>query len=224
MSVLEAVIFDLDGVVVDSHPAHLKAWKALFCSLDVDVPDDEMSFILEGQKREDILRHFLGELTPDQVHRYGAQKDVLLKNSALELKTINGLPEFMAQVDAAGLAIALGSAASRRRVEDTLHDLDLKRYFRAIVTGDDVARGKPDPAIFLQAACALGVAPESILVCEDAVAGVEAAKAAGMKCLAIAANGRSQLLEKAGADRVVRDFFSVRVDDLRTLFVPVDAQ
>src|SRR5882762_4354000 len=65
MSVLEAVIFDLDGVVVDSHPAHLKAWIALFCWLDVDVPDDEMSFILEGQDREDSLRHFLGELTPE---------------------------------------------------------------------------------------------------------------------------------------------------------------
>jgi len=218
MSILEAIIFDLDGVIVDSHPAHQNAWKAFFRSLGMEIPEDEMPFIREGQKREDILRHFLGDLTPEQVQCYGAQKAVLFKNSTLELKTINGLPDFMAQVAAAGLAIAVGSSASRSRVEETLNQLNLKRYFRVIVTGDDVAQGKPDPAIFLQAARGLGVAPENILVCEDAVAGVKAAKAAGMKCLAIAANGRDHLLEKAGAGKVAQDFVSVRLDDLYRLF------
>lgn len=218
MSALEAVIFDLDGVIVDSHPAHKHAWKAFFRSLEMEIPDAELSFILEGQKREDILRHFLEDLTPDQVQDYGARKDAILKDSAPDLKTISGLPEFLVQVEAAGLAIALGSSASRRRVEDTLDRLDLKHCFRAIITGDDVAKAKPDPAIFLQAARGLRVDPENILVCEDAIAGVEAAKAAGMKCLAIAANGRGHLLEKAGAERVVRDFTSVRLEDLRGLF------
>jgi len=218
MSVWEAVIFDFDGVVVDSHPAHQQAWKTFFLSLEMEIPNAELAFIQEGQKREDILRHFLGNITPEQVERYGAQKDAILQDSALEMKTINGFREFMVQVEAAGLATALGSSASRRRVEDTLDRLDLKRCFRVIVTGDDVAQGKPDPAIFCQAAHGLGVAPENILVCEDAVAGVEAAKAAGMKCLAIAANGRTHLLEKAGAGRVVPDFTSVRLDDLRGMF------
>jgi beta-phosphoglucomutase len=217
----EAVIFDFDGVIVDSHPAHRCAWQAFFRSLGIDIADPEMSFILEGQKREDILRHFMGELTPNQVQEYGARKEALFKDLMPELKTINGLPQFMTQVAEAGLAIALGSSASRRRVTDTLDRLDLKRYFRVIVTGDDVAKGKPDPAIFCQAARGMGIAPESILVCEDAVAGVEAAKAAGMKCLAIAAEGRGHLLKRAGAERVVTDFTSVRFEDLRGLFDPV---
>jgi HAD superfamily hydrolase (TIGR01509 family) len=214
----EAVIFDLDGVIVDSHPAHKHAWKALLRSFGIEVPDTELAFVLEGQTREDILRHFLGDLTPGQVQRYGARKDAILKESSLELNTINGLPEFIAQVEAAGLAIALGSSASRRRVKDTLERLDLKRCFDVMVTGDDVVKGKPDPAIFCHAARGMGVAPENILVCEDAVAGVEAAKAVGMKCLAIAADGRSHILQRAGADRVVPDFTSVSVEDLRRLF------
>ena len=84
---------------------------------------------------------------------------------------------------------------------------------------DDVKKGKPDPSIFRLASDGLKVEPAHILVCEDAVSGVEAAKAAGMKCLAIAANGRGPLLEKAGADRVVPDFSAASLEDLSGLFV-----
>src|SRR5690242_18459217 len=85
MSCLEAVIFDFDGVVVDSHPAHRQAWKAFFRSLEMEVPDAELAFIQEGRKREDVLRHFLGDITPEQVESYGARKDAILKDFAQEL-------------------------------------------------------------------------------------------------------------------------------------------
>src|SRR5260370_27417766 len=99
-----------------------------------------------------------------------------------------------------------------------LEQLDLKQRFQAVVTGDDVKRGKPDPSIFRLAAESLHVAPSHILVCEDAVSGVEAAKAAGMTCLAIAPNGRGPLLEKAGADRLLLAFSAASLDALRGLF------
>ncbi len=215
---LQAVIFDLDGVIVDSHPAHQRAWKAFFRSLGREVSDHELAFVVEGQKREDILRHFLGELNEEQVRYYGARKEALFCHSAAELRTIRGLPEFLDGLEAAGLPLALASSASRGRAGYMLEQLDLKRRFRVIVTGDDVPKGKPDPAIFRLAAERLGVAAENTLVCEDAVCGVEAAKRAGMKCLAIAANGRGPLLEKSGANRVLPDFTSARLDDLRRLF------
>src|SRR5436853_7743007 len=94
----------------------------------------------------------------------------------------------------------------------------LLRYFHAIVTAEDVARGKPDPALFHLAASRLQVAADQIVVCEDAVAGVTAAKVAGMKCMAIAANGRGKLLREAGADLVVEDFTQAGLDDVRRLF------
>jgi beta-phosphoglucomutase-like phosphatase (HAD superfamily) len=86
------------------------------------------------------------------------------------------------------------------------------------MTSEDVGRGKPDPALFLLAAQALQVDPNRILVCEDAVAGIVAAKRAGMKCVGIAANGRESILKQAGADLVVEDFMHIHLDDIRQLF------
>jgi len=216
---LGAVIFDLDGVIVDSHPAHRRAWKVFFQSLGKNVSDEELLFVLEGQKREDILRHFLGDLSEQQVKYYGARKEALFKDCTLELKTMPGVMSFLDQLEAGGVSIALASSASRARVEYILERLQLVRRFGVVVTGDDVARGKPDPTVFRAAARRLKVNPENVLVCEDAVCGVFAAKAAGMKCLAIAADGRGLLLENAGADRVLPDFAAADLEDLRTLFL-----
>jgi HAD superfamily hydrolase (TIGR01509 family) len=215
---LRGIVFDLDGVLVDSHPAHKRAWKKFFTSVGRHVSDEELEFVLEGQKREDILRHFLDNLTDEQVKDYGAQKEALFKNSVSEIKFVEGLPAFLARAVATGLTMAIASSASSGRVEYLLRQLGFKERFQAVVTGDDVARGKPDPAIFILAADRMNVRPADILVCEDAVNGVEAAKRAGMKCLAIAANGRGPLLEKAGADKVVSDFSGANLDELRGLF------
>ena len=215
---LRAVIFDLDGVIVDSHPAHLQAWKTFLHSLEKDVSDSDLQVVLEGYKREVILRHFLGDLTADEVKYYGAKKDALFRASMDKLKTVAGFSHFFDSVQAVGLPVALASSASRWRAEHTLNHLGLTKAFRAIVTGDDVANGKPDPEIFQAAARSLGTDPADTLVCEDAVSGVEAAKRAGMKCLGIAPNGRRPLLQQAGADIVVGDFTEASLAEIVTLF------
>ncbi len=216
---LRAIIFDLDGVIIDSHPMHKQAWKIFLSSIGKEVTEQDLEFVVEGQKREAILRHFLGELTPQQVKHYGALKDALSKDALPELKTVSGLDRFLEQIKKSELPIALASSASRGRVEFVLDRLNLRSSFRFIVTGDDVDRGKPDPMIFRIAAEGLRVEARNILVCEDAINGVEAAKAAGMKCLAIAANGRGPILDKAGADLIVPDFTAVNLQELNKLFV-----
>jgi HAD superfamily hydrolase (TIGR01549 family) len=215
---LRAVIFDLDGVIVDSHPTHKQAWKAFLISIGKEVTEQELEFVMEGQKREAILRHFLGDLTAQEVKHYGGLKDALLKDSLPEPKTVNGLDRFMEQVKDSGLPMAVASSASRSRVKLVLAQLNLTSSFQVVITGDDVTLGKPDPKIFRMAAKALDVEAHNILVCEDAVSGVEAAKAAGMKCLAIAANGRGPILEKAGADLIMTDFTAANLEELRKLF------
>src|SRR5579871_1206395 len=181
---LRAIIFDFDGVIVDSHPAHKKAWNALFCSLGRNISDDELQFVVEGHKREVILRHFLGELSAEQVRQYGRQKEALLLNLAAEIRLVPGLQRFFAQLDAMNLSRGLATSGSRRRVEPVLKQFTMDRKFQAVVTGEDVLRGKPDPAIFILAAERMRMKPSEVLVCEDAVNGVQGAKAAGMKCLA----------------------------------------
>ena len=216
---LAGVIFDFDGVIVDSHPLHMAAWKAFLLSKSKHVNDAGLSFVREGAKREEILRHFLGELTPQQVASYGAEKDNLFQARAPELQLVRGFATFLAEMDSIGLPCAVATSGSRARVEQALKALNLRDRFRAIVTGDEVDRGKPDPALFLLAAQALQMDASHIVVFEDAVAGVLAAKSAGMKCIGIAANGRESMLKQAGADLVVADFTNGSLDLVGKLFV-----
>lgn len=216
---LAGIIFDLDGVIVDSHAAHMQAWKEFFQSIGKEVSDEELSFVVDGRKREDILRHFLGELSRERIEQYGARKEALFFGHARKIGTIPGVLEFLDTSQDEGLQVGLASSAGRARVEYMLKDLGLGSRFRVVVSGDDVVAGKPDPAIFHLAAEGLSLSPDKLLVCEDAVCGVAAAKAAGMKCMAVASNGRSELLKAAGADHVVPDFRSASLAELRNLFV-----
>ena len=100
---LGGVIFDFDGVIVDSHPIHIQSWRKFLRSKGKTVSDAELSFVRDGAKREEILRHFLGELTPEQVAAYGAEKDKLFQAHAGELKLVPGFAEFLFHLDAVGL-------------------------------------------------------------------------------------------------------------------------
>src|SRR5690242_6759227 len=141
---LGGVIFDFDGVIVDSHAAHIKAWKEVLLSKGKTLSDADLSFVREGAKREEILRHFLGELSPEQIASYGVEKDKLFQASARELKLVPGFTGFLLQLDSAALPSAVATSGSRSRVEQTLENLNLGKRFRAVVTGNDVERGKPD--------------------------------------------------------------------------------
>src|SRR5438270_8298464 len=152
MQMLGGVIFDFDGVIVDSHPAHMLAWKELLLIKGKATNDADLSFVREGAKREEILRHFLGELTPDQMVSYGLEKDQVFQARAGELSLISGFGEFLLQLDALGLPSAVATSGSRSRVEEALETFNLLERFRAVVTGDDVERGKPDPDLFFLAA------------------------------------------------------------------------
>src|SRR5207245_1655037 len=95
----------------------IQAWKTFFCSLGKEISDKDLEFVLEGNKREDILRHFLGEITDEQAKDYGARKEFLFKHSARDLKTISGFDDFLGQIDRVYLPIALASSATCSRVQ-----------------------------------------------------------------------------------------------------------
>jgi len=216
---LKGIIFDLDGVIVDSHAAHRQAWRQVLASLGHEVSEAELEFVVEGHKRDEILQHFLGDLDAEEVQRLGKVKDEFYRRAAHEVKLIPGVAEFISAAQAAGLGLAVATSAGRKRAEETLRDFGLIGNLGAVITGDEVQAGKPDPAVFERAAEGLGLAAEYLLVCEDAVAGVQAAKSAGMRCLGIAAGGRRVLLREVGADWVVQDFTKMSVDEVQKLFL-----
>jgi HAD superfamily hydrolase (TIGR01509 family) len=215
---LRGVVFDMDGVVIDSHPAHRAAWKAFLEALGTTVADSELDIILDGGKREEILKHFLGDLTPQQILDYGKRKDEILRNRCTKLEPMPGVIEFLDQLCSSGIRVALATSAGKHRTLGTLEELRIAHYFETVVTGDDVAAGKPDPAVYRLAASRMQEPPERLLAVEDAVSGVKAARSAGFRCAAIAHNGRADSLRKAGANPIVEDFRSLSLTKLQALF------
>lgn len=215
---LKGVIFDMDGVLIDSHPIHKRAWRKFFDSLGMTVSTHELDFVLDGRKKEDILRHFLGPLPDAQIKAYGRQKEMLFREEALSIDPVEGALEFLQELTAAGIHIGLASCGSKSRIHFILRELGIRESFAAIVTADDVQFGKPDPDIFRKAADRLGSAYSDLLVCEDAVSGVQAAKAAGIRCLGIADHARAEELLEAGADQVVANFACTSLPELRQMF------
>ena len=208
MQTLRGVVFDMDGVIIDSHPAHRLAWKVFLESVGRETCDEDLDFILDGCKRAEILKHFLGELAPKQIAEYGDRKDELLQKHSDAIQPMPGVVELLGRLSEAGIPSAVATSASRHRAFGTLDELGLTRCFRTIVTGDDVTSGKPDPAIYRLAAQRLQECPERLVAVEDAAAGVKSARAAGMRCLGVAPSRRASLLRTAGADPVIQDFRS----------------
>jgi HAD superfamily hydrolase (TIGR01509 family) len=182
------------------------------------VADSELDVILDGGKREEILKHFLGDLSPQQILDYGQRKDEILRNRSAKLEAMPGVVEFLDQLRISGIRIALATSAGKHRTLHTLEELGIARYFETVVTGDDVAAGKPDPTVYRLAASQMQELPECLLAVEDAVSGVKAARSAGFRCSAIAHNGRADSLRKAGANPIVEDFRSLSLTELQALF------
>jgi HAD superfamily hydrolase (TIGR01509 family) len=215
---LKAIIFDMDGVLIDSHKAHKAAWRGFIHSLGKQISESELDFVLDGRKREEILSHFLGELSHEQLQEYGRLKDDCFQKNSSSIRVLPGLRKFLRALEREGIVKAVATSASLKRTNIMLEQLELRDHFRAIVTGSDVPNGKPDPAIFRIAAQRIGVAPAETLVIEDAVSGVRGAKAAGMRCLGVTSTKRFQQLRDAGADEVIRNFNEISVERLRSLF------
>jgi beta-phosphoglucomutase len=214
---LQAIIFDMDGVIIDSHPSHRQAWQKFLLTMGRQVAEADLDCILEGWRREDMLRHFLGDLTDAQVAEYGRRKDEFFKQAGKTVKPIPGLRKFLGHLKRLAVPIAVATSASERRTRFTLNSLQLTSYFRTIVTANDVTHGKPDPAIYYLSAAQMGIRPENIVVIEDSVSGIKAAKAAGMNCAGIADESRRALLTQAGADTVIPNFIGLTLDRLEML-------
>jgi beta-phosphoglucomutase len=212
------VVFDLDGVIVDSHPLHKLAWREFLSSVGKQVSEADLDFILEGRRRRDILIHFLGNLSDTEIREYGNKKDEYFRQASSELEPVPGTVELIVKVRKAGLRIAVATSASRHRAQWTLEQLKIADFFEVVVTGDDVVQSKPDPAIYQLAAQRLSISPERLFAVEDSVCGVRSAKSAGLRCLGIGFEKNVHLLLQAGADWVFPSLVGLSISDLENVF------
>lgn len=203
---LKAVIFDLDGVVADSHPVHEAAWKALLAEQGLDPSSLNVVFLYAGHPRREILRHYLGPLSAAQFEALSRRKDDLFLLGANTIEPKPGIRRVLQELADAGVACALATSAGRARTEQTLAQFGIAQSFAAVIAGEDVQAAKPAPDIFLLAASRLRAQSANIVVVEDSVAGVEAARAANMICIGYALPERQSELRAAGAADVISEF------------------
>src|SRR6266478_4685314 len=186
-----AVLWDMDGTLVDSEEYHWLSWRDTMAAEGVPITHEQFmeSF---GQRNDTILASWLGSDVPsERVQRIGDTKEELYRKLLREggLAPLPGAAEWVQHLHREGWAQAIASSAPRANVTAVLEVIELGGCFQAIVSAEDVTRGKPDPEVFLTAASRLGMVPSRCIVVEDAPAGVEAARRAGMRSIGVRRKG-----------------------------------
>lgn len=204
-----ALVFDMDGVVVDSNPLHVKAWTLYSRRLGVEV-GESLPQRMYGGRNDDIVRDFFGpQLSADEVTAHGAAKEELFREllapelAKVLVPGVRGLLERLV-----GRRVGMATNAEPANVDFVLDRAGLRQYFQVIVDGHQVRYPKPHPEIYLLAAQRLGVEPRNCIVFEDSPAGIQAARAAGARIVGL----RTTQHELPGADLAIDDFRSPELE------------
>jgi beta-phosphoglucomutase len=216
-----AAIFDMDGVLVDSNPFHVEKWKEFLHERGIPYNADDLPKQILGSRNDTAFQRFFGhELREGEVARLS--EDLEARFRAVfrpHAQPLPGLKALLEECRAEGVRLAVASSAMTKNVDFVVDTLKLRPYFASIITGDNVSRPKPDPEIYLKTAEKLGLAPAKCVAFEDSFVGIESAKRAGMKCVAIASTFPAEdLRRQTQADLVVKGFGELSLPRLRELF------
>ncbi len=219
MPELEAVIWDMDGVLADTAPYHLSAWQEIFRKRGLKFTEEDFrrSF---GQRNDTIIRNTLGnQIAQGKIEAIARVKEETFRRIiGQNIRPLPGAVELVYSLRRQGVRMAIASSTPIENIRLITGSLGIANCFQAIITGQDVTEGKPSPQVFLLAAQKLGVKPGNCIVIEDAVAGVTAAKRAGMYCIAVTTSHPRQSLEEA--DLIVDTLEGIAVKDLEKLLRP----
>ncbi len=214
---LQALIFDMDGVLCDTIPYHLEAWLQYSATIpELAVASRDRLEQMGGKRNEDLLPELLGRpVAATDIQRWGSEKEAVYRSLIKdEIQWLPGLMPFLQQSQAAGLKLGLGTSACRENVDLLMDQDQLGDFFAAQVIETDVERGKPDPQCYLFVAERLGVSPDRCLVFEDAIAGTQAARNAGMRCWGVLTTHSEAELKQAGAEYCIQDFTDLALQQL----------
>jgi len=209
-----AVLWDMDGTLVDSEELHWISWRETMAKEGVAITHDQFlaSF---GQRNDSTIPRYLGAgATPERITKISFNKDALYRNLVREkgISPLPGVAHWVRILHEQGWLQAIASSAPRANVEVVLDALAATNRFQAVVSAEDVRRGKPDPEVYLTAAARVGTSPERSIVVEDAAAGVEGARRAGMRSIGVSHHGK-----RLPADIVVQSLDLLKADAFNAL-------
>lgn len=218
---IKGVIFDMDGVLVNNMAVHFEAFAAMAERYNLS-SEQEMDFShLNGRGNDDIINALFPQhiVAKKGVEALAAEKEALYREIyAPKIRPTEGLCDLLKEFAANDICCAVGSSGPRVNVEFVLERCNIAPYFSVAISGDMVTKCKPDPEIFLTAAERLGLKPEECLVFEDAISGIRAAQAAGMKVIALTSSHSLEQLQEATPERIIEDFRAITLSDIRELY------
>jgi len=211
------VIFDLDGVIVDNNAFHRDAWISVASAHGFNLSVDDFNKHVSGRSNPDAIAYLFGSsVGKELVEKVAEEKEVTFRWMSREhIVPMNGLMGFLNLLRESKIPCAIGTSAPAENVKIIMDKLKLRDYFKAIVDATQFTRGKPDPEIYLKTAAKIGAEPEQCIVFEDSLAGIMAAKAAGMSVIAITTTHPRE--ELGSADYVIDDFTQVEISLLNSL-------
>jgi HAD superfamily hydrolase (TIGR01509 family) len=217
---LGAVIFDWDGVVIDSSSLHEESWERLASETGNALPPNHFKEGF-GKRNAVIIPGILGwTQDPERIDLLGKRKEELYR----ELGEVEGIPilpgirNFLESLKEAAIPCVIGTSTERQNIELAFEQLDLSSFFLGAVCSEDVSEGKPDPEVFLKAASLAKTDPQNCVVIEDSAHGIIAARRGGMKGLGLATTRDEKDLQEAGADLVVNNPSKLSIGLLESLF------
>ena len=187
LPLLPGFIFDMDGTMIDNMRFHTEAWTRLLTALDLEVDAEEFLRRSSGKPTHELLEEMFGDRMPEAERRKLAEhKEILYRDIYRpHLKALPGLMRFLAESKKMEIPLAIASSARQRNIEFVLRGLEMEGVFDTVISAADVKKGKPDPEMFLAAAVRLQREPKDCIIFEDALAGIEAARLAGMRTVVI---------------------------------------
>lgn len=216
---MKAVIFDMDGVIVDTNPHHRIAWREYYERYGKTLSDADFVQYVSGKHNNDILGHLFSEkaLTADESKRLAHEKEALFRDLYRAVITpVAGLIPFLQALKAANILTAVATSAPVENLDFVMDTLDIRQYFDALLNESMVSHPKPDPEIYQQAMTMLGVEPADSIIFEDSMTGIQAAKASGALVVGMATTQSSDELYPF-VDDVAVDFTNMTLDRLEKL-------
>lgn len=210
-----AVLWDMDGTLIDSEEFHWTSWRDTMANEGIAITHEQF-FCSFGQRHDSIIPRWLGTAsTTERVERIAKAKEELYRGLIRKhgISPLPGVAGWIHRLHQQGWLQAIASAAPRPNIDVVLEALSSAHYFQAIVSADDVHRGKPDPEVYQLAASRVGAPPEPCIVVEDAVAGIEGAHSAGMRSIGVTRSGKH-----LAADVVVQSLDLLDSDTFEMLF------